>query len=178
MRYFLSGGSKSGKSMLAQRLARDMAKDAPLYYIATMIPKDEEDRARIRRHRQERDGWGFTTVEAGGDLPGALQDCDPAGSFLLDSVTAWLTNLMFPPDGRIDETAPERAARELEQLCARCPNLVIVSDDLYSDARQYDPWTERYRVGLARICRRAVALCDAAVEVTAGVPVVHKGELP
>lgn len=43
MRYFLSGGSKSGKSMLGQRLARDMAAGGPLYYIATMIPRDEED---------------------------------------------------------------------------------------------------------------------------------------
>ena len=54
MRYFLSGGSKSGKSMLGQRLARDMAAGGPLYYIATMIPRDEEDQARIRRHLQER----------------------------------------------------------------------------------------------------------------------------
>ena len=53
MRYFLSGGSKSGKSMLGQRLARDMAAGGPLYYIATMIPRDEEDQARIRRHLQE-----------------------------------------------------------------------------------------------------------------------------
>ena len=64
MRYFLSGGSKSGKSMLGQRLARDMAAGGPLYYIATMIPRDEEDQARIRRHLQERAGWGFTTVRS------------------------------------------------------------------------------------------------------------------
>ena len=88
MRYFLSGGSKSGKSMLGQRLARDMAAGGPLYYIATMIPRDEEDQARIRRHLQERAGWGFTTVECGTSLLGGLQGCDPAGSFLLDSVTA------------------------------------------------------------------------------------------
>lgn len=177
MRYFISGGSKSGKSMLAQRLARDMAADGPLYYIATMIPTDQEDYARIRRHLQERDGWGFETVECGASLTRGLQSCDHAGSFLLDSVTALLTNYMFPPGGDLDATGPERLLQELEDTIARCPNLVIVSDDLFSDARIFDEWTERYRQGLARCCRRCVELCDTAADVTADLPTVLKGAL-
>lgn len=60
MNIFISGGCKNGKSYYAQRRAKDMAENAgvPLYYIATMIPHDEEDRIRIRRHLSERDGWG------------------------------------------------------------------------------------------------------------------------
>ena len=60
MTYFLSGGSKSGKSMLAQRIARSLP--APHYYLATLRPTDEEDRAFVRRHLKERDGWGFETI--------------------------------------------------------------------------------------------------------------------
>ena len=177
MRYFLSGGSKSGKSMLAQHLARDMAADRPLYYIATMIPKDAEDRARIRRHLQERDGWGFTTVECGTSLLQPLLDCDPAGSFLLDSVTALLTNFMFPPDGTIDGGGAARLLAELEQVLRRFENLVIVSDDLFSDARLFDRWTEDYRQGLAMACRRCVAWCDRAAEVSADQVYWWKGGL-
>jgi len=177
MRYFLSGGSKSGKSMLAQHLARDMAQGRPLYYIATMIPKDAEDHARIRRHLQERDGWGFETVECGASLTDGLAGCDFSGSFLLDSVTALLTNFMFPPDGNLDLTAPMRLMRQLEQTIETCENLVIVSDDLFSDARVFDHWTEAYREGLARCCRRCVELCDVAVDVNADLPVVWKGAL-
>ena len=177
MKYFLSGGSKSGKSMLAQQLARNMAQNVPLYYIATMVPKDEEDQARIRRHLQERDGWGFTTVECGSSLMEGLRGCDMRGSFLLDSVTALLTNFMFTPEGELCQDAPQRAAEEIAQLCSQCQRLVIVSDDLYSDARRYDSWTEQYRRGLAQVCIRAAALCDTAVEVVAGVPVCWKGAL-
>ena len=67
MNVFISGGCKNGKSFYAQRLARRQADEAgsPLYYIATMIPHDEEDHARIRRHLTERDGWGVTTLETG-----------------------------------------------------------------------------------------------------------------
>ena len=54
MSVFISGGCKNGKSFYAQRIAK--AGGAPLYYIATMIPHDEEDLARIRRHRDERAG--------------------------------------------------------------------------------------------------------------------------
>ncbi len=63
MKIFISGGVKNEKSYQAQRLARMLAHGRPLYYVATMEPHDEEDDARIARHRQERDGWGFTTLE-------------------------------------------------------------------------------------------------------------------
>ena len=75
MNVFISGGCKNGKSMYAQNIARDMAQsqNVPLYYIATMIPTDDEDRARIRRHLSERDGWGFETIEQGRRICDALK---------------------------------------------------------------------------------------------------------
>ena len=68
MTIFLSGGAKNGKSTWAQRFAKQLQGEGPLYYLATMIPHDEEDEQRIRRHLQERDGWGFTTVECGRNI--------------------------------------------------------------------------------------------------------------
>ena len=76
MNILISGGAKNGKSYFAQRQAKQMADEqgVPLYYIATMIPHDEEDRARIRRHIKERAGWGFATLECGRNLPGILNE--------------------------------------------------------------------------------------------------------
>lgn len=67
MNIFISGGCKNGKSYYAQKLARDMAAKAglPLYYLATMIPKDGEDRARIKRHLSETGRLGFRHHRAG-----------------------------------------------------------------------------------------------------------------
>ena len=84
MTIFLSGGSKNGKSTLGERAARALAGEGPLWYVATMIPHDEEDRARIRRHRQDREGCGFQTVEQGWDLSSCL--AGRCGTFLVDSV--------------------------------------------------------------------------------------------
>ena len=175
MRILLIGGSKSGKSGLAQELCRRLAAGGPMVYWATMIPTDGEDRARIQKHLEDRAGWGFETVECGASLLEGLAGCDFRGSFLLDSVTALLTNYMFPPDGSIDRTGPERLLAELEEVCRRCENLVIVSDDLFSDARRFDAWTECYRRGLALACRRCAALCDVALDVSANLPAVWKG---
>ena len=175
MSTFISGGCKNGKSYYAQRIAR--ASGAPLYYVATMIPHDEEDEARIHRHRREREGWGFVTLECGSNILACLERADARGSFLLDSVTALLSNEMFPA-GSMDPTAPERLAGELCEFVRRAPRTVLVSDFIYSDAMLYDDGTEAYRRGLARIDRALAAVCDNVLEVVSGQVIVHKGGLP
>ena len=175
MSTFISGGCKNGKSFYAQRIAK--AGGVPLYYIATMIPRDDEDRARIRRHQEERSGWGFETLECGRDILSCFESAEPKGSFLLDSVTALLSNEMFTPEGlRVD--APLRIADALESFVRQAPNTVLVSDYIYSDALLYDPWTEAYRRGLAAIDRRMASVCDNVIEVVYGQYIAHKGALP
>jgi len=175
MSTYISGGCKNGKSFYAQRVAKACGK--PLYYIATMIPHDEEDLVRIRRHREEREGWGFETLECGRDILCCLDTADPNGAFLLDSVTALLSNEMFAPRG-IDIGAALRVANALEMFVARAPNTVLVSDYIFSDAMLYDELTEAYREGLAAIDRHMAACCDNVIEVIAGQFIVHKGVLP
>ena len=107
MKILLVGGSKSGKSGLAQRLCVRLAAGAPMIYWATMEPVDGEDRARIARHLDERAGWGFSTVECGRALERAA--LPERACVLFDSVTALLANEMFS-GAQPDAAAPERAA--------------------------------------------------------------------
>ena len=174
MSTFISGGAKNGKSFFAQRIAK--AAGAPLYYIATMIPHDGEDRARIARHRAERAGWGFETLEVGRDILSCLDRADPKGSFLLDSVTALLSNEMFAPEG-IHLDAHIRLADDLTEFVRRAPNTVLVSDFIYSDAALYDELTEAYRRALAHIDRRLAQCCDNVLEIVCGQVIAHKGGL-
>ena len=96
MTCFISGGAKNGKSTFAQELAVALSWGGKRYYIATMIPTDEEDRERIRRHIADRDGLNFITVECGRNILSCLEKTDPNGTFLLDSATALLMNELFP----------------------------------------------------------------------------------
>ena len=173
MNYFLSGGAKNGKSSLAQEIV--CAQSGPRYYLATMIPHDDEDRLRIRRHLENRAGLGFQTVECGTDILSSLSRMEPDGAVLLDSVTALLSNEMFRADGTMDEDAGARLARELTELAEKTGNCVFVCDNIFADAGAYGEWTERYRQALGALGAALCRVCEAAGEVCCGVPVWHKG---
>jgi len=174
LKMFISGGCKNGKSYFAQRFSA--MHGGPRYYIATMKPSDAEDGERIARHRYEREGWGFITVEQHTRIEDILDKCDTGGSFLLDSLTALLANEMFAEDGSIDKGAADRISGGLARVIDKIVNIAIVSDYIYSDAVLYDPATEMYRRSLAAIDRMAASLCDAVVEVSFGCLTVHKGK--
>lgn len=179
MTYFLSGGAKNGKSSLAQELAVKLSGEGKRYYVATMIPVDEEDQARIRRHVADRDGLGFETVECCKNILSCLDTADPEGTFLVDSVTALLQNAMFPAEKgyEMDLDAAQRCADEMIEFAGTVKNAVFVSDYIASDAERYSESTERYRRCLASIDCRLAAVCDTVVEVAAGNRIVHKGVL-
>lgn len=180
MTVFISGGAKNGKSGYAQDLAVALARGGKHYYVATMIPTDEEDRARIRRHVADREGMGFETIECGTDILSCLETGTPEGTFLLDSVTALLQNAMFPKEKgyALDLEAADKCAADVAEFAGRVSNAVIVSDYIYSDAETYDPTTESYRGCLARIDRMLARLCDTVIEFSAGQKIIHKGGLP
>ena len=68
----VTGGSRSGKSGFAQRLAEDLP--GPRAFVATCPLIDEEMRARIRRHREAREGGGWETIEETVDLARVLRE--------------------------------------------------------------------------------------------------------
>ena len=162
MRILLLGGSKSGKSMLGQRLTRRLADGGPMIYWATLEPRDGEDRAIVRRHLAEREGWGFQTLERGRELPRG---------------PACLACQMFSGPSP-DAAAPERTAEELLAVSRRVRHLVCVCDEIWRDGVTYETWTETYRRGLAAVCRALAAEFDAVAELSAGCVRMWKGELP
>jgi adenosylcobinamide kinase/adenosylcobinamide-phosphate guanylyltransferase len=145
----------------------------PLYYIATMEPKDDEDGERIERHIKNREGMGFITCEIPRDIKKILE-LDLSGSFLLDSVTALLENEMF--SGSLNLKAAEKITEELSCIFKKIKNIVIVSDYIYSDANKFFDLTETYRKSLAAVDRLCARECEIVLEAVGGIFVAHKGE--
>lgn len=178
MNVFISGGCKNGKSMEAQRLARTMSDGGrlPMYYLATMKVKDEEDRKRVEKHIADRDGWGFETIEAETDICRCLDDpnVDSRGIFLLDSVTALLENEIFDEKFNFDSKGVDRTCAQLKEFAKRTGNTIFVSDYIQSDAITYSREIEAYREGLARAGKIMARRCDRVIEVVAGIVIDYK----
>ena len=174
MTYFISGGGKNGKSTLAQDIA--VALGGKRYYVATMISTGAEDDDRIRRHIADRAGLGFETIEC---FKNILSVADPEGTFLVDSVTALIQNSLFHMEKNyaMDLDSANRCADELVEFVHTVRHAVFVSDYIYSDADLYSESTETYRKCLADIDRRLAAVCDTVIEVSAGQPIIYKGDL-
>ena len=85
----VTGGARSGKSALAERLV--LRHGRPAIYIATAEAGDAEMSGRIALH-QARRGDEWQTVEAPRDLAAALEATDGQGARLVDCLTLWLAN--------------------------------------------------------------------------------------
>lgn len=175
MTVFISGGAKCGKSVIAQELAVKLAAGEKLFYVATMIPTGAEDEDRIRLHLLDRAGMGFETVECFRDITSIV---DKDGTFLVDNITSLMQNAMFPPEigYQMDLDGARRCCEELVSFAGSVRNAVFVSDHIYSDAETYSGTTESYRRCLSEADRTLAKHCDVVMEVTAGYPIIYKGE--
>lgn len=174
MTIFVTGGCKNGKSTYALKRAIALSEQGPRYYLATLVPRDHEQWACVKKHRAARAGFGFLTIECPTFLSGSLEEADTGGVFLLDSVTALLSNEMFSLDGTMDIAASDRIIRDLEVFLAAVRHAVIVSDYIYSDGMNYSQTTCAFGKALARIDCFLAQKCDCVVEICGGIPTIHK----
>jgi adenosyl cobinamide kinase/adenosyl cobinamide phosphate guanylyltransferase len=108
---FLLGGARSGKSAMAARVAVESG--APVVFIATGEPRDEEMAARIRRHRDDRPAT-WRTIEAPLDLLVAVKSTSAGDFLIVDCLTLWVSNLLASGVEAIAVSAEaEDVAREL-----------------------------------------------------------------
>ena len=162
------GGSGSGKSAWAEALiARAPRKNR--VYIATMRPTADAQ-ARIARHRAQRAGLGFETLECPQDI-GSLR-LPPDCAALVEDIPNLLANEMF------EGGEPDNVLRDLRNLSRQCCHLCMVTGEVFSDGIRYDSLTQTYIAHLAQLNRSLAAACDCTIEVICGIPVLLRGTLP
>ena len=172
MHTLILGGARSGKSALAERLARDSG--GPVTYLATARAGDGEMAERIAHHRARRpDSWGC--VEEPLALADALRRHARAdGCVLVDCLTLWLSNLLGDADA-------SRFGREREALLGTLPGLpgeiVLVSNEVGLGIVPLGELSRRFVDEAGRLHQALAAQCDRVVFVAAGLPLVMKGSL-
>lgn len=166
----ITGGSGSGKSAYAERMVLD-AGDLNRIYIATMFPFDEESHRRIARHRAMRSEKKFTTLEC---YTGLKHLKIPEHScVLLECMSNLTANEMFQENGAGIHTV-EAVLEGVQNLAKQAEQLIIVTNEIFSDGIEYDAETKTYQKYLGEINQQLAKWASQATEVVYGIPVHWK----
>lgn len=194
MTVLVLGGSGSGKSAFAEKMALGLGRENTRYYLATMQVFGEEGEKKVARHKRLRAGKGFCTIEQAKNIKKVCEKfnnpLEEKRTLLLECMSNLLANEMFDGDGK-EETAgcepvagcepaagkgpAEKISSELMALAQNAEHFIIVSNNVFEDGGQYDAGTREYIRILGEINRRIADVADVVVEVVCGIPVFHKG---
>jgi adenosylcobinamide kinase / adenosylcobinamide-phosphate guanylyltransferase len=180
----ITGGARSGKSVLAERLAAELAAPSPgrVLYVATAEPRDEEMAHRIEHHQAHRPrGWG--TLEAPRDAIELLRGQEGGWDVLLfDCLTLYTTNFLLTLLGQHGERLGELGEQRLEEqslehlgalatyLAGNWPRSVVVTNEVGSGIVPDSPLGRLFRDVQGRVNQ---AFAHTAAEVylcVSGIP--------
>jgi len=173
MRTLILGGARSGKSALAERLARASGRE--VVYVATAQPRDGEMAARIAHHRARRPPH-WRSVEEPLALAAALREHARADRYVLvDCLTLWLSNLLGDAD-------PQRFAVERDALLDALPALpgeiALVGNEVGLGVVPLGELSRRFVDEAGRLHQSLAGVCERVLFVAAGLPLALKGTLP
>ncbi|SEG82059.1 bifunctional adenosylcobinamide kinase/adenosylcobinamide-phosphate guanylyltransferase [Marinobacterium lutimaris] len=165
----ITGGARSGKSTLAERLAEESGLE--VIYIATAQTGDGEMSERVALHRERRpDHW--QTVEEPLQLVETISRLQQPGHCLLvDCLTLWVTNLL------LSETDIQ-AQRELlyTTLANAKGEVILVTNETGMGVVPMGELSRRFVDEAGWLNQAVAAVADQVVLTVAGLPLTVKGE--
>lgn len=172
MTTLITGGSKCGKSSLAENILDSF--QGRKIYIAAMQPFGADAYEAIERHRKMRAGKGFETIEKYTDIHELMLSRECA--VLLECMGNLCANEMF--SGDLVSDPPDKIVNGIKKLSYSVSELVIVTNQVGSDGIVYAEETMEYIRILGEINRRTAEIADNVIECVYGIPVLLKGEIP
>ncbi len=176
----ITGGARSGKSSLAERLA---AASDNVLYIATSVVADDEMAERVKRHRQARPAH-WRTWEGSQRLAGVIDEQAAGDAVILECVTTWIANLMFDltgdaPVDEIDFDAVEiqiqQQTSELLAACARSSAAIyLVTNEVGMGIVPENRLARHFRDIAGRVNQRLAAAAESVFLVVSGIEVKIK----
>jgi len=152
------GGTRSGKSVVAERVVVTYG-DTVTYLATAWVDPDDADHAlRIDAHRRRRPArWRTIECPEPADLPVAL--ASTSGPVLVDSLGTWVA---AHPDLTVD------ASPLLEALAARADATVMVSEEVGASIHPESPVGRRFVDELGILNQQVAAIADRVLYVVAG----------
>lgn len=171
MLQLILGGARSGKSRLAEQIAKDSG--LSVVYIATAQALDDEMQQRIEHHRQQRpEHW--QVYEEPIYLADRLLQCDqPNQLILVDCLTLWLTNLLLAEDTTLQQQQTEKFLAVLAQLQAQ---IILVSNETGLGVVPMGEISRRFVDEAGRLHQALGQLAHKVTFCVAGFPMILKDE--
>jgi adenosylcobinamide kinase/adenosylcobinamide-phosphate guanylyltransferase len=174
----ITGGSRSGKSTYAQRVAESFS--GTRTYIATCPVIDKEMDDRIRKHKEARQSASWQTIEEVTDLAGALRRSKGSQVTIVDCLTLWVNNLMYEAEQEkryLDEEVIGTKCEDVVGVCSDLTGTVIfVTNEVGMGIVPENPVSRLFR-DLAGRCNQIMAgHADVFIFMVSGIPLYIKGE--
>jgi adenosylcobinamide kinase/adenosylcobinamide-phosphate guanylyltransferase len=167
---FITGGARSGKSGLAERLAHEL--DGKRAYIATAQALDPEMVARIEKHRQDR-GKAWDTYEEPLAIAELLQKLSSRYDVvLLDCLTLWLSNIIaHTGDGDVISAHAEELIAAIRSFNG---TLLIVSNEVGLGIVPDNPLARQFRDHAGLLNQKVAQVADEVYFTASGIPIKIK----
>jgi adenosylcobinamide kinase / adenosylcobinamide-phosphate guanylyltransferase len=172
MRTLLVGGARSGKSALASRWANERSLD--ICALVTGTETDPEMAARIAAHRRERPPH-WRVREEPVHLGSVLRE-ETAVLVLVDCLTLWVSNCLWPPGAEAPDYAGWHRVRDdfLAALRAHTAEVIIVTNEVGTGIVPNNEAARVFRDEQGWLNQAVAAICDEVFFVTAGLPMCLK----
>ncbi len=165
------GGSRSGKSSLAENMAADSG--LPVVYLATGEAMDEEMRLRIIRHRESRPK-NWRTIEVNKNLDEVITSLKAANlCLIIDCLTIYVAKLMRKPN--VDDAAIIKHIQAVMRAAEERYQVIFVSNEVGRGLVPPYPAGRRYRDLLGRANQVVAKAATEVYMMVAGIPVKIKG---
>jgi adenosylcobinamide kinase/adenosylcobinamide-phosphate guanylyltransferase len=167
---FITGGARSGKSRFAVELAKQLG--GRVAFVATCVPRDEEMRVRVEKHKKGRPG-DWKTVEEETNVACALRNLgDTCEIVIIDCLTLLVSNLL------LKDSSGQQITEKIQAMVEAVRNAsfvtIIVSNEVGSGIVPGTELGRNFR-DIAGLANQTIARCaDKVYLMVSGIPVKIK----
>ncbi|GHA50250.1 adenosylcobinamide kinase/adenosylcobinamide phosphate guanyltransferase [Amylibacter ulvae] len=164
------GGAASGKSRFGELLARHAGLSK--IYIATAQAFDDEMRAKIAQHRNDR-GLDWTTIESPLELAQHVANAPADSIVFVDCITLWLSNNLLA-----ENPVGELAADLMNAISTTKAPVILISNEVGQSVVPEHALARQFQNAQGRLNQDIATRADLVVHVIAGIPTAIKGQMP
>ena len=163
----ITGGSRSGKSIFAEKLSLSFGKKPT--YVATAKNIDEEINNRIIIHKKRRKNSWYE-FEAEINLIDTLKKIDKKSPVLIDCITIWLNNIFYEKKNWNIEV------QKLSKFISTYKQpLILVTNEVGSGIISMNKLSREFQDASGITNQILASVCDQVYFVVCGIPTKIKG---